>query len=95
MTRVRTGASSLDQRKKLKVSLAAMYFPFCFGDTHEHLGVFDGDPTGKNFHDVLKVRFENNVSHAVNKSGRRSVQNVKTLTKSSRVFRLIFVLRRI
>lgn len=55
------------------MSLAAMYFPLRFGNTHEHLSVFNGNPTSEYFHDVLKVRFEDDFAHAIDKSGRRGM----------------------
>ena len=74
------------------MSPAAMYFPLRFGDTHEHLGIFDGNPTGEDFHDVLKVGFEDNVTHAVNKGSRGCVQDVQALAKCPWIFRRISVL---
>lgn len=47
-----------------------MDFPFRFGDTHEHFGVFDGNPASEDFHDILKVGLENDLTHAINKGSR-------------------------
>lgn len=47
-----------------------MDFPFRFSDTHEHFCVFDRNPASEDFHDILKVRLENDFTHAINKGGR-------------------------
>lgn len=60
-------------KRRSSMSPAAMYFPLRFGNTHEHLSVFDGNPTSEYFHDILKVGIENNFAHAINEGGRRGM----------------------
>lgn len=47
-----------------------MDFVFRSRNTHEQLHVLDRDPTGKHLHRILKVRLEDDFSHAVNQGGR-------------------------
>jgi hypothetical protein len=41
-------------------------FPFRFSDTHEHFRVFDRNPAGEDFHDILEVGLKNDPSSQKN-----------------------------
>lgn len=62
---------------------AAMDLPLSFGHAHEHFNVLDRNPAGKNFHAVFKVRFQDDITHAVDQSSRGGVEYVQALAKSA------------
>ena len=64
-------------------------FPLRFGDSHEKLDVFDRYPACEDLHGVFKVRFEDDVAHAVNERRRRRVEDVETLAEGAHVAVLV------
>lgn len=65
---------------------AAMDFPFGLGDPHEEFDVFNGNPTSQNFHYVLKIGFQNYITHAIYESSRCGMEHVQALAKGAWVF---------
>lgn len=62
-----------------------MDFPLRFGDSHENLDVFDRDPAREHLHGVFKVRFEDDVAHAVDERRRCRVEDVEALAEGAHV----------
>ncbi|KAK5800087.1 hypothetical protein VI817_002299 [Penicillium citrinum] len=69
---------------------ASVNFPLGLGDSHKEFNIFYRNPAGENFHYVLKIGFQNYITHAIYKSSGCGMEYVKTLTKGPWVFRRAF-----
>ncbi len=58
-----------------------MQLPLRLRDPHEQILVLNRDPTRERLHRRLKIRFDEDVSRAVNQRGRCSVQDVQPAVK--------------
>lgn len=58
-----------------------MNFPFRLGDSHEKFHVLDRDPASEDLHGILEVRLKNDLSHAIDESGGRGMEDVQAPAK--------------
>lgn len=60
-----------------------MDLPLRFRNPHKHLNILNRHPTRENLHGVLKVRFEDNIAHAVDEGGGGSMQDIQTFAEAA------------
>ena len=62
-----------------------MNLPLRLGNPHKHLNILNRHPTRENLHGILKVRFEDDLAHAVDEGGGGSMQDIQTFAEAARL----------
>lgn len=69
------------------LTFSLVHLPLSFSDSHKQILVLYRDPACQSLHRVFKVRAHQDVSHAVDQSRRRRMQDVQGCTKMHRILR--------
>ena len=67
----------------LKHPLPIMNLPLRFRNSHKHLNILNRHPAGENLHGILKVRFKDNLAHAVDEGRGGSMQDIQTFAEAA------------